>query len=137
MSDISPDAPPSRTWSVEGFAYFWSQARDPAMVAPVVWPDVRGTWPRASAPVVGRAAYIGAIANFIAALPDFSIEVTDHAVNGDVAFVRWVIRAAFPVGPDTMIGVDRLVLKDGYVIENHIHSDHPFFAELAKTRALG
>ncbi len=58
-------------------------------------------------------------------------------MNGDVAFVRWVIRGAFWVGPDIMIGVDRLVLKDGYVIENHIHSDHPLFAELAKTRALG
>lgn len=137
MLAISPEAPPSQPWSAQGFAYFWSQGRDPAMVAPVVWPDVQGTWPRASAPVVGRAAYIGAIANFLAALPDFSVEVTDHAMNGDVAFVRWVIRGAFWVGPDIMIGVDRLVLKDGYVIENHIHSDHPLFAELAKTRALG
>lgn len=137
MSDMSHDAPPTRRWSVEGFAYFWSQARDPAMVAAVVLPDVRGTWPRASAPVVGRAAYIGAIASFLAALPDFSVEVTDHATSGDVAFVRWVLRGAFPVGPDTIVGVDRLVLKDGFVAENHIHSDHPLFAELARTRALG
>ncbi|WP_439569370.1 nuclear transport factor 2 family protein [Sphingopyxis sp.] len=137
MSESSPDAPPSRPWSVEGFALFWSHGRDARMVAPVVWPDVVGKWPGASAPVVGRVAYIGAIANFLTALGDFSVEVTDHASNGDVAFVRWIVHGDFPVGPDHIVGVDRLVLKNGYVIENHIHSDHPIFAELAKTHALG
>lgn len=137
MSEVSsPDAPPSRPWTVEGFALFWSYGRDPRMVAPVVWPDVVGKWP-AAAPVVGRAAYLAAIANFLGALGDFSVEVTDHARNGDTAFVRWIVRGDFPVGPGEIVGVDRLLLKDGYVIENHIHSDHPIFAELARTRALG
>lgn len=138
MSELlSPEAPPSRPWTVEGFELFWSRGRDPRMVAPVVWPDVVGQWPAASAPVVGRAAYLAAIANFLAALGDFSVEVTDHAINGDTAFVRWIVRGDFGIGPDQIVGVDRLILKDGYVIENHIHSDHPIFAELSKTRALG
>ena len=137
MTEALNDTAPSARWTVEGFEYFWSRGRDPQMVAPVVWPEVVGRWPRAAGPVVGRAAYIDAIANFLAALGAFDVEVTDHATNGDVAFVRWVIRGDFPVGPGEMAGVDRLILKDGFVIENHILSDHPMFARFAETNALG
>lgn len=137
MAEMVKEAAPTARWTVEGFQYFWSHGRDPQMVAPVVWPQVVGRWPRATGPVVGREAYIAAIANFLAALGPFDVEVTDHAANGDIAFVRWVIRGNFPVGPNEMAGVDRLVLKDGFVIENHIHSDHPMFARLAETNALG
>ena len=48
-----------------------------------------------------------------------------------------MIRGDFPVGPNEMTGVDRLILKDGFVVENHIHSDHPMFDRLAETNVLG
>lgn len=137
MTEALNDTAPSARWTVEGFEYFWSRGRDPQMVAPVVWPEVVGRWPRAAEPVAGREAYIAAIANFLSALDAFKVEVTDHAVSGDTAFVRWVIRGDFPVGPNEMTGVDRLILKDGFVVENHIHSDHPMFDRLAETNALG
>ena len=139
MHMIEPSAPlpPKMRWSVEGFAYFWSTSRDPAIVGDVVWPDVTGHWPCASGPLIGRDAYIKAIANFLDAVPFFSARVTDHAVNGDVAFVRWAVEGEPPVGPSTIIGVDRLILRQGHVQANHIHSDHPVFQHLAKQRLLG
>lgn len=136
VSGTSIDVSPMRKWSIEGFEYFWSTARDARLVEAVVWPDVTGRWPRTARPVSGREAYVGAISRFLDALPPFEVEVTDHAMNGDVAFVRWIISGRFAVGPDIMVGVDRLLLKDGFVLENHIHSDHPLFAKLAESALL-
>lgn len=137
MFAVDENSAPSRRWTVEGFEFFWSRARDPAMVAPVIWPDIIGRWPCATGPVAGRKAYLTAISSFLAALPEFTVEITDHAINGNSAFVRWIVSGTFAEGPNQIIGVDRLILKDGYVLENHIHSDHPIFARLAETRALG
>lgn len=129
----------TRAWSIEGFASFWA-APTPARVkrvGEVLAEDVIGHWPRATGPVCGRDAYVGAIARLLECLPDFTGEVAEHAANGDFVFVRWVGKATFPVGPPMITGVDRLRLQDGLVAENLIHSDHPVFELLAAQRALG
>ena len=56
----------------------------------------------------------------------------EHATNGDVMFVRWIARGTGPKGPFEAVGVDRLIVPNGYVAENLIISDHPIFAEFAK-----
>lgn len=128
---------PTRPWTVEGFRMFWANPKNPQLAASVVWPDIRGLWPRAKGPLIGREAYIRGIENLLAAIPDFRAEPTDYAFNGDVAFVRWEATGKLPVGPDIMTGVDRIILKDGFIRENQIHSDHTVFEYLAETAALG
>ena len=56
----------------------------------------------------------------------------EHATNGEVMFVRWIARGTGPQGPFEAVGVDRLIVPNGYVAENLIVSDHSIFAEFAK-----
>jgi len=49
-----------------------------------------------------------------------------------VMFVRWIARGTGPGGPFEAVGVDRLIVPNGYVAENLIVSDHSIFAEFAK-----
>ena len=128
---------PTRKWSVEGFSRFWANPQNLEIIPEVIWPEIKGYWPRCKKPLVGREAYVKGIADFLAAVPNFRAEVSDYAVNGDVTFIRWVATGNPPVGASTLIGVDRLILRDDFVLENHIHSDHPVFAYLAETETLG
>jgi hypothetical protein len=56
----------------------------------------------------------------------------EHATNGDVMFVRWIARGTGPKGPFEALGVDRLIVPNGYVAKNLILSDHPIFADFAR-----
>lgn len=127
---------PTFKWSVEAFARFWARPTRPELTAGVLLGDVIGHWPQATGPVVGVDRYVGAIQAFLAAVPDFTGEVTDAMVQGDRAFVRWAGRGRPAVGPEVLTGVDCIHLRDGYVQENFIHSDHPIFAHLAMTGGL-
>lgn len=127
---------PTFKWSVDAFARFWARPTRPELTAGVLMPDVIGHWPLAARPVTGAAQYVGAIRAFLAAVPDFTGEVADAMVQGDRAFVRWVGRGKPAVGPAILTGVDCIHLKDGFVQENFIHSDHPIFAHLAETGGL-
>jgi hypothetical protein len=136
LAHLSADAP-TRKWTVEAFARFWADPKDFDRVNQVIWPEIRGYWPRASRPLIGRAAYVQGLADFVAAVPGFRAEVSDHAFNGEVGFVRWVATGRPLVGPPQLVGVDRFTLRDGYVLANYVHSDHPIFAHLAETGVLG
>jgi len=65
-------------------------------------------------------------------IPDFRAEPIEHATNGDVMFVRWIARGTGPKEPFEAVGVDRLIVPNGYVAENLILSDHPIFADFAR-----
>jgi hypothetical protein len=65
-------------------------------------------------------------------IPDFRAEPIEHATNGDVMFVRWIARGTGPKGPFEAVGVDRMIVPNGYVAENLILSDHPIFADFAR-----
>ncbi|MGQ3075655.1 MAG: nuclear transport factor 2 family protein [Ferrovibrionaceae bacterium] len=127
---------PTHRWSVDAFARFWARPTRPELTAGVLLPGVVGHWPRALRPVRGPAQYVGAIRAFLAAVPEFTGEVADAMVEGDRAFVRWVGRGRPVVGPAVLTGVDCIHLKDGFVHENFIHSDHPVFGHLAAAGAL-
>lgn len=131
------DEAPTRQWSVEGFGRFWKNPQNPEIILPVIWPEIAGYWPRAEKPLTGKEAYLKGIIDFLAAVPNFSAKVADYAFNGDCVFIRWEATGKPVVGPKRLTGVDRMILKDGVVLENRIHSDHPIFAHLAETQTLG
>ena len=130
---------PTVKWTVAGFGRFWKNPKpeDVEAIRQAIWPDIKGYWPRGQAPLVGADNYIKGCAEIIRAIPDFSLQVCDSAVSENIAFVRWEVSGRFSIGPQIMTGVDRLLLRDGFVIENRIHSDHPIFEQLAKGRLLG
>ena len=114
-------------WSVDGFAAFWANPR-PEHVPPLLTEDVVGIWP-GEEPVRGREAYTQVLADLLERLPDLRLEVAEHATNGDVTFVRWIMHATGAHGPFELSGVDRIRLRDGLVCENVIRLDRGEFEE--------
>ena len=119
-------------WSIEGFGRFW-QRPDADLVAPVLTRDVVGYWP-GRVPVRGIAEYTKAIADLIQLLPDLKLEVAEHAANGDVVFIRWIMRATGTKGFFEMTGIDRIRLRNGLVAENLIRFDSAEFLDLSGCR---
>ena len=129
LDPAAPVAAPAG-WSVERFAAFWRQP-DMRHVGSALTPDVVGYWPGSSEPLRGVADYTQRIADLLARVPDFRLEVAEHASSGDCTFIRWIARGtrdgeAFEFG-----GVDRVRTRDGLVAENRIYCDHPLIRELA------
>lgn len=108
-------------WSPALFAEYWA-APEASYLPDMVTDDVVGHWPGAGT-VEGPAAYIGALEQLLEALPDIRLEVPDFAVNGNVAFVRWVMHATGVNGPFQMNGVDCVHTRNGRVCENFINFD--------------
>ena len=114
-------------WSVDGFAAFWANPR-PEHVPPLLTEDVVGIWP-GEEPVRGRDAYTQVLTDLLERLPDLRLEVAEHATNGDVTFVRWIMHATGAHGPFELSGVDRIRLRDGLVCENMIRLDRGEFEQ--------
>jgi hypothetical protein len=117
-------------WSVEGFARFWSKP-DPALVPAVLTDDVVGHWPGRDGPARGRAEYTRCIAAVVEALPDMSMQVVEHARDGELTFVRWMMRATGEHGPFELGGIDRVRTRGPYVAENVIVFDTAAFERLS------
>lgn len=117
-------------WSVDSFAAFWKKP-NPALVARALTSDVVGYWPGAAEPVRGKDAYVQRIADLVAMVPDFSLEVAEHAINGDDVFIRWIARGTADGQALEFSGVDRVRVRDGLVAENRIYCDHPLIHALA------
>jgi SnoaL-like domain len=109
-------------WTVDGFAAFWANPQA-HLVTPVLTPDVRGYWPWSSVPVQGVSEYIEYIEKIIAYVPEMRLTVGEHATNGDSTFVRWVMHGKGVNGNFELTGIDRLILRDGLVVENLIRFD--------------
>jgi ketosteroid isomerase-like protein len=117
-------------WSVDGFAKFWA-APDPALVPAMLTEDVAGYWPGSDEPVRGVADYTKALEDILALLPGMTLEVAEHATNGDCTFIRWIMHATGTNGPFTISGIDRVRLRDGLVCENVIRFDSAHLRSLA------
>jgi SnoaL-like polyketide cyclase len=114
------------TWSVEMFAQFWANP-DPALVPVVLTDDVVGYWAGRDEPVRGKDDYTACIAAVVEALPDMAMEVLDHARDGDLTFVRWILRATGEHGPFEITGIDRVRTEGPLVAENVIVFDTAAF----------
>lgn len=111
-------------WTVDRFAQFWANPTkvDPAVVALLCTEDVVGHWPGGDQ-AKGLEQYTEALNQILDAVPGMRLTVADHATNGDVTFVRWIMHAEGADGPFEMSGIDCLHLRDGLVEENFIRFD--------------
>lgn len=117
-------------WSAGRFAAFWARP-DVALVPGALAPDVAGYWPGDSGPVRGIEQYTARIAALLAMVPDFRLELAEHAENGDCTFLRWIAHGTWNGHPVEFTGVDRVKTRDGLVVENRIFCDHPLVLALA------
>jgi hypothetical protein len=128
----SPHRGPYR---IEDWGKTWlnpNKARVLARVPAIAMPDIAGYWPQTRHPVRGPQEYAKRILDLLDFIPDFRAEPIEHATNGDVMFVRWIARGNGPKGPFEAVGVDRMIVPNGYVAENLILSDHSIFADFAR-----
>src|SRR5499426_1034759 len=129
------ETPPRGPFTIEGWKTAWnspSPERVMARIPLITTPDVAGYWPRTTRPVRGPKEYAQRIVDLITFIPDFRAELVEHATSGDLMFLRWVARGTGPDGRFEAVGVDRLIVPNGYVAENLILSDHPIFAVIAR-----
>src|SRR6516165_7076272 len=128
-------SPPRGPFTIEGWKAAWnnrSAERVMARIPLITTSDVAGYWPRTTRPVRGPKEYAQRIVDLLAFIPDFRAELVKHATNGDIMFLRWVAMGTGPDGRFEAVGVDRLIVPNGYVAENLILSDHPIFAVIAR-----
>jgi ketosteroid isomerase-like protein len=114
---------PPPPFSVDQFARFWA-APDVALVAPAMFAeDVVGDWPGDPELVRGFASYRARIEQLLDAVPDLTLEVAEHATNGNLIFILWIARGTGAGGPFELTGMDRIRTEDGRVKENIIRYD--------------
>jgi predicted SnoaL-like aldol condensation-catalyzing enzyme len=109
-------------------AQFWA-APDVARAGDVLADDIVGYWQGDPKPVHGKKAYVGKIAELVAAVPDIALVLVESAtVDGgapgeQLVFLHYVGRASGPDGPVAIRGLDRVRARDGVVVENVIRYD--------------
>ncbi|HRO61342.1 MAG TPA: nuclear transport factor 2 family protein, partial [Burkholderiaceae bacterium] len=116
-------------WGVEQFARFWA-APDLSRPSNELAPDIEGWWPGMTRPLRGVAEYARPLRKLLARVPDFRLEVAEHASNGDLIFIRWIAHGTDGGKPLRFTGVDRIRQKNGQVVENRIFCDHPLVRAL-------
>ena len=112
-------------FTADTWAAFWA-APDPSRVAGLLAEDIVGHWQGDPAPVRGRTAYIGKIAELVAAVPDLRLTLVDSATvpgaapGEELVFLHYTGTGTTPSGPITIRGMDRVRTRDGIVVENVI-----------------
>ena len=112
-------------FTAELWAAFWADP-DPSHIGAVLADDIVGHWQGDPTPVRGRAAYIGKIAELVAAVPDLRLTLVDSATvpgsadGEELVFLHYTGTGTTPSGPITIRGMDRVRTRDGIVVENVI-----------------
>jgi hypothetical protein len=125
-------------WSVETFRRFWAKPDIAALrgIDRLCTQDIVGHWPRPIGLVSGLKPYTDVIEDLLLTVPDLSLKVPDHAVSGDLTFVRWIATGTMPDGQRFEAdGCDRVRLRGSLVCENYILCDHPFFVRVGERNA--
>jgi len=116
------------TWAVEHFRTFWS-APGPASATPYLSPEIVGRWPDGRV-LRGVTEYRDRLINIGRLIPDIRLDVIEHAVNGDIAFIRWRGHGTGHNGRFELFGVDRLRVQGDQIVENIVHFDTVTFEAL-------
>jgi hypothetical protein len=119
----------SRDWSVEKYAAFWA-APDFSKPTDELAADIEGYWPGLETPLKGVEAYVCPLHELLRRVPDFTLEVADHASRGDTVFIRWIATGTHGDVPVRFEGVDCVRHADGRVYENRIFCNHPLVLAL-------
>ncbi|WP_438396059.1 nuclear transport factor 2 family protein [Caballeronia sp. DA-9] len=113
-----------RDWSVEKYAAFWA-APDFSKPTNELAANIEGYWPGLDTPLKGVEAYVRPLHELLRRIPDFRLQVADHASRGDMVFIRWIATGTHGDTPLRFEGVDCVRHENGQVYENRIYCDHP------------
>ena len=116
------------TWAVDHFRRFWA-APDPTGPTPHLSPEIVGRWPDGRT-LHGIAEYRSRLIRSGRLIPDIRLEVVEHAVNGELVFIRWRGRGTGRKGSFELFGVDRLRVEGDQIVENIVHFDTATFEAL-------
>ena len=115
-------------FSAEIWAAFWA-APDVSRSGDVLADDIVGYWQGDPKPVQGKEAYVGKIAELVAAAPDLAWSSSTvrpstaaHPASSS-CYLHYVGRGTGPDGPFAIRGLDRVRTRDGIVVENVIRYD--------------
>lgn len=129
--DTVPATDVDAGWTVEHFARFWG-APDASLIGTGVADDAEAYWPGRDTPIRGGDNYGRPLRELLRRVPDFRLEVAEHASRGDTVFIRWIARGTEDGQPLEFTGVDIVRHRDGLVTSNRIFCDHPLVREVAR-----
>lgn len=115
-------------FSAEMWAAFWA-APNTSLGMDILADDIVGYWPCEPEPVRGLPAYRAKIEELIAAYPDLRLALVDSATvpgsqpDEELVYLHYVGRATGPQGPLQFRGLDRVLSRNGIVVENVIRYD--------------
>ncbi|MGE2688382.1 nuclear transport factor 2 family protein [Mycolicibacterium pulveris] len=115
-------------FSADMWAAFWA-APTASPIEDILAEDIVGYWQGDPVPVRGREAYVGKIAELVAAVPDLRLRLIDSATvpggapGEQLVFLHYTGQGTGPDGPLLIRGLDRVRTRDGIVVENVIRYD--------------
>ncbi len=120
---------------VRRFADAWGNPDVDRFVA-MLAPDVRLLQP-VTAPIVGREAARREFGRILRMLPDLRGTVDDWSAAGDTVLIAWRLRFTLGRGPYELRIADRIVARDGSIVEREAYFDSLAFmlATLARPGA--
>ncbi|MFF4413471.1 nuclear transport factor 2 family protein [Streptosporangium sp. NPDC001559] len=107
---------------VNRWATFWA-APDPEQVHTLSAPDIVLRYPGRPEPLNGLDAWKAQVASIVERFPDVRLSVTHHATDGDLCFISWQATATAGGKAIFWEGIDRMLLKDGVVIDSMVAFD--------------
>ena len=121
---------------VQAFADVWDRPT-PEGMAGLMHPDVRLEAPMMNV-TVGKAASLEEMTRLLLLWPDVRVEVERWSGSGDLVFIAFTMIATFAGRPLRIRGTDRIVLKDGLVIDRLTYVADPLsMLSLLLTRPSG
>ena len=116
---------------VDRWASFWA-APTPDGVDAIADEDIVLRYPGVPEPLTGIAAWKERVASIVERFPDVRLDVTHHATVDDLCFISWRASATSQGTPISWEGTDRMLLKDGRVVDSMVAFDTSGFQRSAE-----
>jgi len=107
---------------VERWAAFWA-APDPDAVHAIADEGIVLRYPGVTEPMTGIDAWKERVASIVERFPDVRLDVTHHATVDDLCFISWRASATSQGRPISWEGTDRMLLRNGRVIDSMVAFD--------------
>jgi hypothetical protein len=115
---------------VDRWAAFWA-APAPDGVDAIADEHIVLRYPGIPEPLTGIAAWKERVESIVERFPDVRLDVTHHATVGDLCFISWRASATSQGVAVSWEGTDRMLLKDGRVVDSMVAFDTAGFRPAA------
>ena len=119
-NETSTSLTPEHTDFYERFKSFWAAPTGPR-VAELIAPDA--TIHFTGAGTFSGTDYIGVMTGILDSMVEFKVTPIDCAGDGERLYIFWSASAVIGGSPRTWVGVDRMRIRNGMAIEEHVIFD--------------